>query len=174
LHITVKNPVARWTYFSTIDFDTGVSKVDLWYSDTSRIKSRCVFGQFDSTYHDSTYYSPAYSTEKSGNAVEQDCSVDSALARFWTERIYILRNYTGTEHKAIFRNDTITVKTLHVDAITGASIFSIKQIVSDAVVASGLGLVSYSFVSSPGGQESLCLKRYNGKPFDTTEIFYLK
>jgi hypothetical protein len=172
LHISVINPGTRWVYSTWSHINSGTSKVNLGYIDSSKTMSQYIFGKYDSVY----YPSSNLSNQTDEISFISNCSVDSALTWFWENHIYVLKYYSGTERKALYKADTVSVKTVNVDAVSSASSAIPTFYHSFAVFSRELGLISYNY-SAIGGvydSTSMYLKEYNGQPFDTANIVYLK
>lgn len=167
LHISIFNPIMRWVY----SIVNGTSKADLGYIGSSKTLPRYVFEKYDSTY----YAAAGFSIQKDSFSSISNCTVDSALTWFWENQIYVLKNDSGTVRKALYKADTVSIKTVSVDAVTGASIMSMRHYQTSVLFSRQIGLISCrSKELLYGDSTSMYLHEYNGQPFDTANIVYLK
>jgi hypothetical protein len=172
LRVSILNPTSRWVYSTDTSNGTGISKVTMGYIDSSKIAPRYAFGKYDSTYHPGL----GMSSEVYEYSSIANCSADSARIWFWQNHIPILKNPSITEGKALYKTDTISVRTVSVDAVSSATYLMPTFYHSAAVFSPQMGLISYVNTVIGGYRDSsgMYLQQYNGQPFDTASIVYLK
>jgi|GEM_PF-6514181 hypothetical protein len=168
MRVSVLRPSVEWLYFKS---DSSISRIDMGYPDSLQAPRAFVFGEYDSIY----YPAAGFGVEQYAFSPFRNITLDSALEKFWEDRISILKNAGGTERKALFRSDTISVRSVTVDAVTSATVMPPQHWVTTAVVARSIGLISYKsdevFLNT--SHSYTLLRKYKGQPFDTTEVLYL-